>query len=625
MNRAAVKILQSLLAIVFLLMLSESAAASHYRFWLSGKIRFPYFVYQGDTTGGSDCWGWTSPDGTEYAIMGVRDGIAIVNAHTMQVKATVPGPATSPLSYFWRDVETYQHYAYAVSELTGTNQGLSVIDLQYLPDSVHYVGSFPLNLSGAVTAHTIAIDTLKGFAYCERNGSLGQPIVILSLANPENPTFVGSFGPTTGQSIHDMFARNDTAFVAEGWNSMSQGSWSVWNCANKASPSLITRVFFPGAGYVHSTWPTEDRSLLLTTEEIPAGKTMKVWDIADFGNIDMRGQYIGAAQIPHNVYPKGNLVFVSHYEAGVTVVDISNPDAPMEIARYDTYPASDSAEYRGCWSAYPYTANGFVYASNLDGWLFVLRFGQNSAPAIGPFGPINAPEGDITDVLFTAADPDSGDVPNWSVTGQPSWVGLSENGNQATLTFTPGFSDSGVYSFSLIATDGFDVDTALVTVHVTNTNRAPLLTPIPSDTMRGGETLGVAISASDPDAGPITLSALGLKPHISLVDSGNGKVSLTFAPGRFYSNTDTVRIIASDGSLADTTLAIVTIRGQAKGDFNFDLMLTPADVVLGLNCIFQGIGDCPLEVADSNCDSTLSPADVVLLLNAVFSSQLFPC
>lgn len=434
MKRTFGKTVQLFSILTFIFTWFETAQASHYRFWLHGKIRFPFFVTGSDTTGGSDCWGWTAPDGTEYAIMGVRDGIAVVNAHTMQVKAVVPGPQT-PASYFWRDVETYRHYAYAVSELSGTNQGLTVIDLQYLPDSVHFVGSFPLNPSGDSTAHTIAIDTLKGFAYCERNST--QPVVIISLANPEAPTFVGSFGPTN-QSIHDMYARNDTVFVAEGQNASAQGSWSVWNCANKASPALITRVFFPGAGYVHSAWPSEDRNWLITTEEIPAGKTMKVWDIADLSNIDMRGQYIGAAQIPHNVYVKGNLVFVSHYEAGVTVVDISNPDLPVEVARYDTYPASDNPQYRGCWSAYPYTANGFVYASNMDGWLFVLRFGQ-------------------------------------------------------------------------------------------------------------------------------------------------------------------------------------------KGDFNFDLTLTPADVALGINCVFLGVGDCPLEVADGNCDSFLRPSDVALLINAVFLGRPFPC
>ncbi len=266
-----------------------------------------------------------------------------------------------------------------------------------------------------------------------------------------------------------------------------------------------------------------------------------------------------------------------------------------------------------------------MYASNLDGWLFVLRFGQNSAPAIAPFGPVSAPEGDTTDVLFTAADPDSEDVPIWQVVGQPNWVGLAQNGNQATLTFTPGFFNSGIYSFSLIATDGFEADTEQVTVNVANTNRPPVLNPFVPQTMKGGEVRIFRFVSSDPDLSTPSLSAVGLKPHIAFVDSLNGQGSLRFSPGRFYINTDTVIVIASDGSLADSTLAVVTIQGQAKGDFNFDLMLSPADVVLGLNCIFSGVGDCPLEVADLNCDLSLSPADVVLLLRAVFSGQPFPC
>jgi choice-of-anchor B domain-containing protein len=512
--------------------------------------------------------------------------------------------------------------------MSGTNQGLMVIDLQYLPDSVHFVGSFPLNLSGAFTAHTISIDTLKGFAYCEGSGVSAQPVRILSLANPESPAFAGSFGPTTGQSIHDMYARNDTVFVAEGWNASSQGSWSVWNCANKSSPALITRIFFPNAGYLHSTWPSDDRNLLLTTEEIPAGKTMKVWDISNLSNIQLRGQYLGAAQIPHNVYVKGNFVFVSHYEAGVTVVDISNPNAPVEIARYDTYPASDSAKYRGCWSAYPYTANGFVYASNLDGWLFVLRFGQNNVPAITPPGTINTAEGTTTAIHISSSDADSVDTPDLQLANAPAWAVLYDSGNgRGKLTLTPGYFDSGTVSFKLIAYDGFEADTETVAVNVANVNRAPVLTDLPPQTMNGGDVLILGIAASDADLEPLTLAAAGLRPYITFVDSGNGKGSLSFAPNIFVNRTDTVTITATDGTAFDSSPVIVTINGQTalKGDLNRDGLLTSADIVQELNCIFLGVGDCYLELADMDCDGVLTSADLVLLLNAAFLGDPLPC
>jgi hypothetical protein len=52
---------------------------------------------------------------------------------------------------------------------------------------------------------------------------------------------------------------------------------------------------------------------------------------------------------------------------------------------------------------------------------------------------------------------------------------------------------------------------------------------------------------------------------------------------------------------------------NASGDW------TPADVVLMLNCVFLGTGDCEFCYADVNCSGGLSPADVVIELNMVFA------
>ncbi len=68
--------------------------------------------------GGSDVWGWTADDGTEYALMGVFEGIAVVNATTLDSITVVPGPKEVN-TFNWRDIKTYKHYAYAVSESQG--------------------------------------------------------------------------------------------------------------------------------------------------------------------------------------------------------------------------------------------------------------------------------------------------------------------------------------------------------------------------------------------------------------------------------------------------------------------------------------------------------------------------
>ncbi len=62
-----------------------------------------------------------------------------------------------------------------------------------------------------------------------------------------------------------------------------------------------------------------------------------------------------------------------------------------------------------------------------------------------------------------------------------------------------------------------------------------------------------------------------------------------------------------------------------KGDLSNDGLLTSADVVLMLNCVYLGIGNCPLLTADVNCDGSLTSSDVVLELNAAFLGAGFPC
>ncbi len=63
----------------------------------------------------------------------------------------------------------------------------------------------------------------------------------------------------------------------------------------------------------------------------------------------------------------------------------------------------------------------------------------------------------------------------------------------------------------------------------------------------------------------------------------------------------------------------------ALGDMNADANLSPADVVLMLNCVFLASGNCGLCFADVNCSGDFSPADVVLELNMVFLAASPPC
>jgi len=84
-------------------------------------------------------------------------------------------------------------------------------------------------------------------------------------------------------------------------------------------------------------------------------------------------------------------------------------------------------------------------------------------------------------------------------------------------------------------------------------------------------------------------------------------------------------ILTFDGA---TSFAPVPIKNRycaaPPGDLNLDDDLSPADVIVMLNCVFVDPGGCNL-CADHNCDGLLTPAEVVVELNAVFLDAPIVC
>jgi len=323
-----------------------------------GQLWFESYYSGSDTSGGSDVWGYTTPEGEEYAIMGVYEGVAVIRAIDLEVIDIIPGPQQNDY-WFHRDIKTYGHYAYVTNEMYGTNEGLMILDLQYLPDSVRFVGSY--DISPDIRSHNLSIDVATGFAYIEEsNGWL-----ILDLADPENPIDVGIISAPG----HDIMVRNDTAYVAEGWGSI----FSIWDVTSKAHPQELVSIASPSNGYLHNIWPTEDGNYVLTTEETD-NRTVKIWDISDLNNVNLVAEYLAPNDLAHNVHVEGDYAFISHYTSGVAVLDIHDPTNPVEVAVYDTYVPNDDPQFAGCWGVYPHTSNGMVFTSNIEGYLNIFQF-----------------------------------------------------------------------------------------------------------------------------------------------------------------------------------------------------------------------------------------------------------
>jgi choice-of-anchor B domain-containing protein len=151
----------------------------------------------------SACWGYVAPDDREYALLGCPTGVSFVditdtsNIHEVGFQ---PGLTSS-----WREMKVYSHYAYIVSEATGS--GLQIVDLQYLPDSIHYVTTF--SFTGYSRTHTISQSGPYLYLNGGNYGNGGVFILDLS-SNPEAPVKKGEWET---YYVHDSRIVNDTIWA----------------------------------------------------------------------------------------------------------------------------------------------------------------------------------------------------------------------------------------------------------------------------------------------------------------------------------------------------------------------------------------------------------------------------
>lgn len=328
----------------------------------------------------NDIWGWTSPEGREYAIMGSNDSTYFLDITNPENPKVVDVESGYSEMVVHRDYTTHKHYCYAVNDdVFGTIQ---IFDLQHLPDSVEKVYD---TFEHGTKIHNVFSDNGRLYlasneTFSGSNGFNSIPMTVLSLDDPENPTFLSNLTANqlgfedSLQHVHDVFVHNDTAYCSLG----SQGLMIV-DYTNPKSPKIISHIEnYPRSGYNHSSWTTANRETLVFADETH-GKPLKVYDITNPKNPDLKelfGSNWHEGSVPHNPLIKDNLVYVSYYHEGLQIYDISDPANPYFVSGYDTYPENDAGSYegyKGCWGVYPFFESGTIAATDMQNGLFLFR------------------------------------------------------------------------------------------------------------------------------------------------------------------------------------------------------------------------------------------------------------
>ncbi len=160
--------------------------------------RVPLADFSGNPERANDCWGYVSPSGREYALMGLRPALAVVEA--TDPKAPVIVGQVSHQESNWSDVKVYRDHCYVVNETGG---GMDVIDLSQVDDGIVTLVR-RVTVMGLGEVHNVVVDEGSGFLYLCLPDINEARLVAFDLADPSNPVIAGMMSAGAGgDGIHD--------------------------------------------------------------------------------------------------------------------------------------------------------------------------------------------------------------------------------------------------------------------------------------------------------------------------------------------------------------------------------------------------------------------------------------
>ena len=335
----------------------------------------------------NDIWGWVDSDGTEYAILGNVDSIFFIDV-TMPSNPVVVDSFDAGSRSLWRDFKTYGDYCYMVAD--ENSEGLTIFDMSTLPDSVRLVDQ---NNDLFLRAHNIFIDTTSGRLYALGTdpGAAREGLVILDIATdpevPDSLLYVQLDSVRNGTMtsanyyIHDAYVRNDTVYASHG-----NLGYIIWDCTDLNDIKLLASFEDENPGYNHSSWNTVDNQYAIFAAEAPRGVPLYVLELSGLDPVDkpqldtistFKDPLEAPAHTdntPHNPFIKGDTLFVSYYEDGVQIYDVSDINNISRLAYYDT--ELTNTDYNGTknnWGVYPFFPSGTIVASDTEYGMFVLQ------------------------------------------------------------------------------------------------------------------------------------------------------------------------------------------------------------------------------------------------------------
>lgn len=179
---------------------------------------------------------------------------------------------------------------------------------------------------------------------------------------------------------------------------------------------------------------------------------------------------------------------------------------------------------------------------------------NNNRPVVAPVANISMRHSSQRTINFIATDVDAEPLTITSLNA-PAFGTFTSSASGASLLLNPASTEEGVYSMSVIATDGNGgADTANFTITV-NSNYIPVIAPVANISVNEGTNTNIQLSATDQDGnGSLVWSLVSGAPFGSFTGTTDGSGTLNLQPN--FAQAGVYNVIAKviDGNGGEETV-----------------------------------------------------------------------
>ena len=342
----------------------------------------------------SDLWAFTGADGRDYVYTGTHSG------GQRMLAWDVTSPANPTLTDFVEvdarvvnDVKVNEDATVAVITREGASDRQNGIVILDLTDPAHPVvaSEYTETLTGGVHNVFFAGDVL----YAVHNGTAA--VHILDIADPTDVKEVGRWEiDSPGKYLHDIWVVDGMAYVSY-WHDgvyildVGDGRWG----GTPSEPVEVSKYAYV-EGNTHVAFPytnADGHTYLFVGDEIfgceecisrnghPGDGSRGFVHVIDMSDPEALSE-VARYEVPeagaHNIWVEDDKMYVAYYQAGLRVVDVSGElrgdlfKQGREIAWFPTgTPDGHVANSPMAWGPQPF--KGHVYVSDLNSGLWVVR------------------------------------------------------------------------------------------------------------------------------------------------------------------------------------------------------------------------------------------------------------